>query len=363
MADTKKAPKNKDTYAIADELGIMAMGPTQLIRHALHCANTNTPLLVLGRPGVGKTEILGEVAASLRKSLIVERLNGRDPTDMGLPYIYEDKGGFRRHGWSLPDWFRTEGEPTDEDNPGGWMYFFDELAQAYPAMQNRIGEILNERQLNRAKMNDKVWIALAANFAQDKAATYPIPKQIMNRVSAVILAPDNEDLFQYMSQHDIRPELMAFVKLFPDCTDSYDPDAMINCTPRSICSLSKLMDERPAIEDEMPLYASRIGKGWASQLVSFLKTYRNLPSLDAIIKDPKKTKVPDDDSTDVLCALGAMLGRALSPKNATPVVEYLMRLPSEFCVFALRDAVRRDAELKKCRALTQWAISHGDVLL
>ena len=36
---------------------------------------------------VGKTEIITELAKSLQKKLIVERLNGRDPTDLGLPFI------------------------------------------------------------------------------------------------------------------------------------------------------------------------------------------------------------------------------------------------------------------------------------
>jgi hypothetical protein len=165
-----------------------------------------------------------------------------------------------------------------------------------------------------------------------------------------------------MSENNIRPELMAYVKMFPDCLDSYDADSTQNCTPRSLCSLSPLMDQNPSQEDELALYASCIGKGHGAQLTGFLRVYRSLPALEDIVTNPKRTPIPDEDQTDVMCALSAMLGRAIDLKNAAPVVEYLVRLPAEFCVFALRDAVRRDPELKKSRALTQWAVKHGDIL-
>lgn len=350
------------TVDIAEMLGIIPLSPSRLIRELQYCARTNTPALVLGRPGVGKTEIITELANSLQKRLIVERLNGRDPTDLGLPFIYSNEDGYKRHGWSLPDFYPTVGEETPEEYPNGWCIFFDELAQALPAMQNRIGEMLNERQLNRIPMHEKAWVCMAANFAQDKAATYPIPRQILNRVATFILAPDEEDFRRYASQRILRPEILAFSKLFPDYLDSYNPDSMVNCTPRSLASLSSLMDLNPSYEDELALYAGRVGKGVALEFTGFLRTYRDLPRREDIERDPKGTRIPDEDQTDVLCALAAMLGRAITPKNATPLVKYLTRLPVEFCVFAIKDAVGRDPELKKTKAITEWAVDHGDVL-
>lgn len=355
------------TVTIADELGITPLSPAQLIRELHHCAETNTPALVLGRPGVGKTEIIEQLARDLHKKLIVERLNGRDPTDMGLPYVYtkdtrEEIAGYKRHGWTLPEYYPTADDEIPEDNEGGWCLFFDELAQALPAMQNRIGEMLNERQLNGVAMHKKAWIVLAANFAQDKAATYPIPRQILNRCAVFVLSPDEEDFRRYCSEKLVRPEIVAYSKLRPDCLDSYDPDSMVNCTPRSLVSLSKLMDCNPSYEDELPLYSGRIGKGFGSEFVGFLRVYRDLPKREDIEANPNGTPIPDEDETDVMCALAAMLGRALNKKNAAPIVKYLVRLPVEFCVFALRDAARRDPSLRETKAFNDWAVKHGDVL-
>lgn len=358
----EKRPKHLTTYDIAEQLGIMPLTPTQMIRVALTCAAVGKPLLMLGRPGVGKTELMEQVSAQLEKSLIVERLNGRDPTDMGLPYIHEDRAGIKRHGWSSPDWYQTDRDEVPKDYPGGWTLFFDEVPQALPAMQNRIGEILNEKHLNGVRAHKLLWVALAGNFAQDKAATYPIPRQILNRCAVFILAPDQEDFFRYCIDHNVRPEVSGYVKMFPEALDSYDADAMTNCTPRSLVSLSAILDQNPSREDELPLFAGCIGKGHGSQFAGFRDTWRGLPKLEDIIARPKKEPVPDEDKTDVMCALAAMLGRAIDRKNADPIVTYLQRIPAEYCVFALRDAARRDPEVKKTKAFHDWAVNHGDVL-
>lgn len=363
MANDKDRPKHKTTYDIANEMGIMPLTPSQLIRHAMYCAKVGKPLLVRGRPGVGKTAIMEQLANQLKKMLIVERLNGRDPTDMGLPYIYSDeRSGHKRHDWTSPQWFQAATDPVPEEYPGGWMMGFDEVAQAMPAMQNRIGEMLHEGRLNNVPMHPKVWVILLANFAQDKAATFPIPRQIENRCSSVILAPSVQDFIDWGSINRIRPEVLAFAKLFPDCLDAFDADAHVNPTARSLAAISPMLDQKPAYEDELPLYSSIIGKGYGAQFTGFLRVYRDLPKLEDIVARPTKEPIPDEDQTDVMCALAAMLGRAMTKVNADPVVKYLLRLPSEFCVFALRDATHRDPELKKTPSLKNWAIEHGDVL-
>ena len=359
MAD--KRPKHKTSYDIADELGIPALTPSQFIKHVRHCVKVGKPVFVQSRPGIGKTTMVHDLMEQIGYVLHVERFNGKDPTDMAFPYVFKDEAtGVMHHAFTTPTWFKSSKDTLPEGYRGVCI-FGDEFAQAVPSMQNKMGEIMDGSLSNLPTYPNTI-VILAANFAQDKAATYPVPRQIANRASCVVLAPDLDDTQRYISTHNIRPEIGAFVKLFPDSLDSYEADSTINFTPRSVCSLSPLMDQNPAIDEELPLYSSIIGRGWGSQFTGFLRIYRDLPKLEHIINNPKREAIPDEDQTDVLCALSAMLGRAMSVKNAAPIVEYLVRLPAEFCVFALRDAVRRDAELKKVRALTQWCVQHGDVL-
>lgn len=352
----KQVKKIPTTYTIAEDLGLPVYKPSMFKEHVKLCLRVNKPVLVKGRPGVGKTEIIGQIADEEKLELIVERLNGKDPTDMGLPFVYTDDMGIKRHDWTLPSYIATVDTPLPEGKKG-WLVFLDEFSQALPAMQNRIGEWINERQNNRTKIHPAVKFVLASNFAQDKAATYPEPKQVLNRCSVVVLAPDLDDTLDFISTHNIRPEIGAFAKWHRDCLDSYDPDAMINCTPRSLCSLSPLMDQNPPYEVELSLYSSCIGKGMAAEFTGFLRTYRDLPRLEDIIARPEKIEMPDEDRTDILIAMAAMIGRAMNAKNAAPLIKFLRRLPAEFSVFAIRDAIKRDPSLKEKAALSDWCRS------
>lgn len=362
MSNKERGKTHKSTSDIAEELGIIPIGPEQLKRQLFLCAKAGKVALVLSRPGVGKTTLAEQAIAALHKKLHVVRLNGHEPMDFGLPYFTEDRAGRKRHDWSLPNFYQAFDDTLEEGYPGGWGFFFDEAPQALPAMMNRIGEMLNERQLNRVAMHDKVSIILAGNFAQDKAATYPIPRQILNRCVVYVLAPDINDFLQYCSENDVRSEISGFAKLFPESLDSYDPDAMTNCTPRSLVSLSRVLDARPNVEDEHAIYSGTIGKGYGAQFVGWMRTYRDLPKLEDIINNPSKHPLPADDQTDIMCALSSMLSRALDAKNAEPVVTFLKRMSSEFCVYAMREAASRNSKLKETQAFIKWATQHGGIL-
>src|SRR5512140_2819886 len=131
------ATKNlhRTTYDIGEELGIVVYTPKQFLAHAELCATLNRPLLVLGRPGTGKTMMLEQITKKLHKIMVTKRLNGCDPTDMGLPFVYEDSQGIKRHGWTVPDFFYAKGYEFPNEYKGGATLFFDEMAQAVPMMQ------------------------------------------------------------------------------------------------------------------------------------------------------------------------------------------------------------------------------------
>jgi hypothetical protein len=73
--------------------------------------------------------------------------------------------------------------------------------------------------------------------------------------------------------------------------------------------------------------------------------------------NPKKAEVPTD--TGVLFAISAALGRRACLENFDRVVEYLKRMPVEFAVFSVKDALLRDASLGSTAAFTNLAVDWG----
>lgn len=87
------------------------------------------PLLV-GSPGLGKSQIYQQIADQYNLLLIDVRLGQCDVTDLcGFPQIMGNKAGY------VPmNTFPIEGDPIPKGY-SGWLLLFDELTSAVPALQ------------------------------------------------------------------------------------------------------------------------------------------------------------------------------------------------------------------------------------
>jgi hypothetical protein len=104
-----------------------------------------------------------------------------------------------------------------------------------------------------------------------------------------------------------------------------------------------------------------IGDGFASELHGFLKVYKDLPDLDLIIEKPKEAKVPTEPSA--LYAVVSALVERMTVENANNIFTYSGRLPKDFSVLLVRDAVRAHSEVQKTKGFIDWAVDNKDVLM
>ena len=84
------------------------------------------------------------------------------------------------------------------------------------------------------------------------------------------------------------------------------------------------------------------------------------PNIDAILMNPDKEPVPTDACAQY--AVAGALAYAATANNFDCAYRYLKRMPTEFAVFSVRDAMLRTPDLKHTPAFTQWAIEHHSVL-
>jgi hypothetical protein len=89
--------------------------------------------------------------------------------------------------------------------------------------------------------------------------------------------------------------------------------------------------------------------------------HKSLPSLDAILLNPKTTEVPETPAG--LYAVSAGLARKATVNNFDRIQIYLERMPTEFNVMSVRDAVRISKGITNCPAFVTWATKHSEVLL
>lgn len=76
-----------------------------------------------------------------------------------------------------------------------------------------------------------------------------------------------------------------------------------------------------SIDDLKPLIASLVGDAVASQFISFVKLYKDLPTFDEVVDNADKIKVPDDLGTR--WALLSMVASKTDKQSATKLQSFL----------------------------------------
>jgi hypothetical protein len=83
--------------------------------------------------------------------------------------------------------------------------------------------------------------------------------------------------------------------------------------------------------------------------------------MEAIMLSPDTAEVPQEPS--VLYALCGAMSRKVTSGNVSPAFRYMRRLPSEFQVVWLRDALQAEPRLATTTEFTDWAKDNADLLL
>lgn len=140
----------------------------------------------------------------------------------------------------------------------------------------------------------------------------------------------------------------------------FDRDAEAFPSPRTWAFVSNILKRNPDPNVEHHLIAGTVGTGAATEFTGFLQTFRNLPNIDAILMNPDKEPVPSDACAQY--AVAGALSYAATASNFDRAYTYLKRMPKEFTVFSVRDALLRTPDVQHTPAFTQWAIEHHSVL-
>ena len=220
------------------------------------------------------------------------------------------------------------------------------------------------------------WVIIAAgNRSTDRAIVNQMSTALRNRFTHLNYEVNNDDWCDWALRNDIAVEVLGFIRFRPMLLNEFEQrneskeeqervrrlkDAQAFATPRSWEFLSKVVQQKPSSDVEYELYTGIVGEGAAAEFMGYLKYYRDLPNLDALLMNPGAAKVPDEPAT--LYALATGLATKATQDNMERVVKYALRLPAEFQVLLMKDAIARDNDLTKTKSFNSWAIANADVL-
>jgi hypothetical protein len=311
----------------------------------------NQPVFIWGPPGIGKSQVVRQTAASLDLKLVDIRAVLLDPVDLrGLPRISQDG---RSH-WCAPAFLPTE---------GSGVLFLDELNAAPPLVQAACYQLVLDRKLGEYRLPDNWSVVAAGNREQDRAVSHRMPSALANRFVHIDFEVDADQWLKWAQQSGISQQVRAFIRFRPSLLHDFDPkkETRAFASPRSWEFVSRLLESHPDPEMIYELVAGAVGKGAAAEFSGFMDLWHKLPSPSDIMSDPNGIPVPDNPA--VLFALSEMMGAAMTIDNISLVMSWARRLPPEFSVLLMREAVRRTPRIVETPSFSEWASMNAQILV
>lgn len=194
-----------------------------------------TPITLLGKSGIGKTESLQSLAKELGIGFVELRLSHYQESDLiGLPYI--DKNGKTMHAISdlLPD----------EKDKGQGILLLDEVTSAPKSMRSAVYQLLDaSRRLGEYKLPSK-WLVVACGNGPDDGGDFRgIEPAFLSRGFCWRIEENLRVWKDWAVKNKVNPAVIAFLSFQPDMLHVMDLDRpfdMIAC-PRNWVKLSVLL--------------------------------------------------------------------------------------------------------------------------
>ena len=162
----------------------MAIDFATFVKVAPHVAAVRKPVLIRGRHGVGKSEVVYQIAGGLEMPVVERRASQMTEGDLvGLPSTDGNTTSF-----NPPDWFKTAC-----DNPV--VLFLDEVDRATIEVRQGIFELTDSRKLNGHILHKDTLIFAAVNGGEhgDQYQVGEMDPAELDRWTVFDVEPSTED--------------------------------------------------------------------------------------------------------------------------------------------------------------------------
>jgi hypothetical protein len=330
------------------------MKPSLLKNEIKKCMHRDLPAFIWGEPGIGKSDLMKEIAEDEGRRLFDNRASQMEPVDVrGLPF--RDGGTMR---WAPPVLF-----PKADGSDGPAILFLDELAQGIHSVQTALFQLVRDRRVGEYTLPDDCVIVAASNRAQDRSGANRVLQALNNRFVHFDFDVDLDDWIAWAVKHGVPNSILAFIRFRPNLLSEFSPDQRSYPSPRTWEYLGKYIGEGEDLsaETEFETIKGIVGEGTAGEFTSYLRIWRKLPNIDLLIKNPMRADVPDDPA--VLYAISTALASRVKEDNFKNVLQYVERMPPEYQVVTIKDSITRNAMLANTKECVTWAVENSEVMM
>lgn len=308
----------------------------------LMAIQNNQSVMLLGDPGIGKTQMFSQIAERIEFACSIFEGPSLDPTDVRGVLIPVNGKSYFTKSPLLPI--------VEEDGEKG-ILVIDELSSALPSVQVSMHPLFLERRLGTHKL-PAGWMPMATgNYASNGAGAYNLLTALSDRVCIINVVPDVDVWKQdFAIPNGVHTMVLGYINFKPANLSTFaqrnkNQQGKQFGTPRTHWEVSKVLhyhDKHPLSDNALYIaIAGWVGEGLASEYMAFRESYMKLP-------DPKdiyagKDIIPTEPSvlwslcSAIVLYLNGLNGSSLK-KAIGRFLEYIQKLPDEFGILSLKDA-------------------------
>ncbi len=294
--------------------------------------------LILGKIGVGKSEIVKQLAEDIGGIFEDIRLSMLDNTDI--------KGLFKIEGnttvWCPPKSIMQFTEPNVKG-----ILFFDEINLANEDVQSAFYRVLLDREIEGHKISDGVIIVAAGNTSDEVPLVRTMSPALLNRLSIVNYSPTSNTIISYLTDKYLKSEkklseeqkkLISNVLMFIDSNKdllieeiNQESEYSIFARPRGWERVLKLIvnspDKKIKLEDKhiFNYINANIGSNASHKLITFVKNV-NMLNINNYLEG--KMKAEDLSEADKYVLISGIINY-LDKQKETKSKEQMVKLIDE----------------------------------
>ena len=324
----------------------------------------HTPVMLWGPPGVGKSQMVAQVAERHHAPLIDIRLSQMEPSDLrGIPFRSEDEVV-----WAVPAMLPSVKRHGEEG-----ILFLDEITSAPPSVSAAAYQLILDRKLGEYEVPDGWAIIAAGNRQGDRGVTYSMPAPLANRFSHYEVEVNMDDWVAWAYANNIDERIIAFLRFRQDLLFDFDPshNPIAFPSPRSWefahRGLQKFDENHDLLTGALQ---ACVGNAAGIELRAFIDSLDQMPDLDAIVNGED---IPAPKEIDLQYAVAtALVGRAIRAKETDEaakvhgnILAYASKFPQrEMGVMMVSDMHRAIGEdIFAVPEFANWADKIADIML
>lgn len=255
----------------------------------------NTPIMLWGPPGIGKSSLIHQISAELNREVLDLRLAQLEPTDLrGVPMPNRETN---RAQWYLPSFWpdsaTEDGErevidtsgkkPVKKTVPvkkgccpkGPGIVFLDEIEKAPVSVKNASLQLVLDRMIGTYKLPDDWALVCAGNREEDGCFSAPLGAALSNRMIHLNIEPDVESWASWARDNDVTDDIIGFLHFKPELLYKQTEDHAFP-SPRSWVMGSELITSVKTQREQKELLGASVGRGAASEYTVWANVYKSV---------------------------------------------------------------------------------------